>query len=104
MSDKISRRDFLKLAGVISAAAFISLASAIDLGEGNPTGSTGLAGSTNDSETAGSASDSAQSALSDGDTSGACFQQCPRGCSYPGHCRRYTDANGNNRCDLGECL
>lgn len=33
-----------------------------------------------------------------------CTVRCPRGCSYPGHCRRYTDSNGNNRCDLGECL
>lgn len=28
--------------------------------------------------------------------------RCTRGCSYPGHCRRYTDSNGNNRCDLSE--
>ena len=34
----------------------------------------------------------------------SCTVRCPRGCSYPGHCRRYTDANQNNRCDLGECL
>jgi hypothetical protein len=33
-----------------------------------------------------------------------CTVRCPRGCSYPGRCRRYTDANGNNKCDLGECL
>ena len=34
----------------------------------------------------------------------ACSVRCPRGCSYPGRCRKYTDANGNDRCDLGECL
>ena len=33
-----------------------------------------------------------------------CTVRCNRGCSYPGHCRRYTDANGNGLCDLGECL
>lgn len=27
---------------------------------------------------------------------------CNRGCSYPGHCRRYTDQNGNGICDLTE--
>lgn len=27
---------------------------------------------------------------------------CNRDCSYPGHCRRYTDQNNNGRCDLGE--
>lgn len=32
-----------------------------------------------------------------------CTVQCNRGCSYPGHCRRYTDANQNGKCDLGEC-
>jgi hypothetical protein len=34
----------------------------------------------------------------------ACTVRCSRGCSYPGHCRRYVDSNSNNRCDLGECL
>jgi len=33
-----------------------------------------------------------------------CTVRCNRGCSFPGHCRRYTDSNNNNRCDLGECL
>ncbi len=33
-----------------------------------------------------------------------CSVRCPRGCSFPGHCRRYADSNGNGRCDLGECL
>jgi hypothetical protein len=28
--------------------------------------------------------------------------RCPNGCSFPGRCRRYTDSNGNGRCDLGE--
>jgi hypothetical protein len=37
-------------------------------------------------------------------TASTCSAQCPRGCSYPGHCRKYTDANSNNRCDLGECV
>jgi hypothetical protein len=34
----------------------------------------------------------------------ACQVRCNRRCSYPGHCRRYTDSNKNGRCDLGECL
>ncbi|QRN84136.1 hypothetical protein JR338_05190 [Chloroflexota bacterium] len=37
-------------------------------------------------------------------TESNCTVQCARGCSYPSHCRRYTDANGNGLCDLGECL
>jgi hypothetical protein len=37
-------------------------------------------------------------------TSSACVVRCPNGCSYPGRCKRYTDSNGNNRCDWGECM
>lgn len=33
-----------------------------------------------------------------------CTVQCPRGCAFPGQCRRYTDQNANGLCDLGECL
>lgn len=33
-----------------------------------------------------------------------CTVSCPRGCSYPGRCRRYVDTNGNGKCDNGECL
>ena len=37
-------------------------------------------------------------------SSTACTIRCNKGCSYPGHCRRYVDTNRNNRCDLGECM
>lgn len=37
-------------------------------------------------------------------TASACVVRCPKGCAYPGSCRRYADANHNNLCDLGECL
>ncbi len=33
----------------------------------------------------------------------SCIYLCPRRCSYPGRCRRYTDVNANQRCDWGEC-
>lgn len=33
-----------------------------------------------------------------------CSVQCPKGCAFPGRCRRYIDQNGNGLCDLGECL
>ena len=35
-------------------------------------------------------------------SSGTTSVRCNRGCSYPGHCRRYEDTNGNNICDLSE--
>ena len=121
------RRDFLKLAGVIGAAAFISLASALDLDESQAASSSSQAADAAaeaaveaDSDPAefgqsspansvtsggvyGEASGGVYGGVSGG-VSGGCSQLCPRGCTYPGHCRRYTDANGNNRCDLGECL
>jgi hypothetical protein len=34
----------------------------------------------------------------------ACSVLCPRGCSFPGRCRKYVDSNGNGKCDRGECL
>ncbi len=34
----------------------------------------------------------------------SCQVRCPKGCSYPGQCRRYIDSNQNRKCDLGECL
>ncbi len=34
----------------------------------------------------------------------SCVVRCPRGCSYPGRCHKYTDSNSNQKCDLGECL
>lgn len=33
-----------------------------------------------------------------------CQIRCPKGCSFPGRCRRYTDQNSNGLCDLGECM
>lgn len=38
------------------------------------------------------------------DTGSSCTVQCSHRCSYPGDCRRYVDADGNGRCDLGECV
>jgi hypothetical protein len=109
------RRDFLKLAGVIGAAAFISLASALDLDGSQAAGISSQAaeaGAEAATDVDSAAADSGQSSWANraasGGTSGgmsaSCSVRCPRGCSYPGHCRRYTDSNGNNRCDLGECL
>jgi hypothetical protein len=37
-------------------------------------------------------------------TQRACVIRCSKGCSFPGRCRKYVDANGNDLCDLGECL
>lgn len=45
-----------------------------------------------------------QAAAVPSDSVNACTVRCNRKCSFPGRCKRYTDSNSNNRCDLGECL
>ena len=40
---------------------------------------------------------------SESTASNTCFVRCNHHCSYPGHCRKYTDADNNGYCDLGEC-
>lgn len=94
------RRAFLKLVGVTGAAMLIAVSQAL------PGAVEALAGDAAQAQTDAvtrqqiSSSESAQSS----DLSSGCVVRCDRGCSYPGHCRRYTDSNGNGRCDLGECL
>ncbi len=136
------RRDFLRLMGVVGAAAVVAAYSALGEGEqvaaevaqseqasaaqssaqpaANSSGSVEpsatiqqstaqpTAGSTPtvtqspaSQATATSSSSAASSSAVEDSTS--CFVQCNRRCSYPGHCRRYRDSNGNGRCDYGEC-
>jgi len=47
---------------------------------------------------------SAATGSSAGGSTSTCVVRCSKGCSYPGKCRRYVDANGNRKCDLGECV
>lgn len=86
------RRAFLKLVGVTGAAMLIAVSQAL------PGAVEALAGDETDAQA--SSQVSGQSSA----TSSGCVVRCDRGCSYPGHCRRYTDSNGNGRCDLGECM
>jgi Domain of unknown function (DUF4405) len=93
---KNGRRDFLMLMGVVGAAAVVSTLGALrDPAEasGEASGLTSLGAG----EVQGGSLQSAYSASS------ACTVRCNRGCSYPGGCHRYQDANGNGRCDWGEC-
>jgi hypothetical protein len=126
----MSRQEFIKVMGVVSLASFLALtnasgslsslqgtdaAASVDTNQSSSSAS----GSSVNSSSAGSPSASSPSASSSSsasqltvDTSSsaassassACVVRCGRGCSYPGHCGRYTDSNNNNRCDLGECL
>jgi hypothetical protein len=94
----ISRGEFIGVMGVVSLASFLALINA----------SQGLANVQSPESDASSSSTSVQtgsssSAFSSSETS-SCMVRCGRGCSYPGHCRRYTDGNNNGLCDYGECL
>ena len=92
----VDRRDFIKLMGGVSVVAMLAGVQALSGGD---------AVQTEEPSTA-QASESANALVSEssGSATSSCAVRCRKGCSYPGQCRRYTDANGNGRCDLGECL
>jgi len=105
-SARMDRRSFLMLMGAVSLPAILAIGRVLDggqdalaaiAGQEQATlnyGSQGLTQQTSSSLPKSSANASLT----------ACTIRCNNGCSYPGHCRRYVDTNGNNRCDLGECM
>jgi hypothetical protein len=130
----MSRQDFIKVMGVVSLASFLALTNATEsLGSlpgagttastssqpssspassspasspatSTPTASSPSASSSSSSASSASSQSSAGVSSSASSASSACAVRCGRGCSYPGHCGRYTDTNNNSRCDFGECL
>lgn len=132
----VTRRDFLKLMGIVGVASFLAFSSALkgedelqnaaaaaDATVANnetsaqaiPTNAPAATESLPEStaapttaaenvpvvETVPTAVPTTANAAS---ASTACVVQCNKRCAAPGHCRRYQDTNGNNLCDLGECL
>jgi hypothetical protein len=93
---RVDRRDLLKLMGGVGVVALLAGVQA--LGSGDDAGA--QASSTAQAE---ENTDTATGTSSQGST-GSCTVRCRKGCSYPGHCRRYVDSNGNGLCDFGECL
>jgi hypothetical protein len=94
---QIGRRDFIRMMGIVGIASVLALGSAASgLRDANvePTSD----------EEATSNTESFSASLDTYTSDPSCSVQCGRSCSYPGHCRRYTDNNGNNRCDFGECV
>jgi hypothetical protein len=90
----VDRRDFMRIMGIVGAAALLGGVRVLaDVGTGTETSSASEASMT----------ESAQASTSSATGTSSCTVRCSRRCSYPGHCRRYADANGNGRCDLGEC-
>jgi hypothetical protein len=94
----ISRSEFLGVMGVVGLASFLALINASDgLADTQVAESDASRSSTSD-QSGSSVSASSSSGTSD------CTVRCGHRCSYPGHCRRYSDANNNGLCDFGECL
>lgn len=93
----MGRREFMRLMGGVGAVALLAGLNALGgLEEG---GQAVEASAT----TLGTGSTRVRKAVEGAVATTACTMRCGRRCSYPGHCRRYTDTNGNGRCDLGEC-
>ncbi|HSD85287.1 MAG TPA: DUF4405 domain-containing protein [Anaerolineae bacterium] len=100
-STGIGRREFLHLMGGVSAVAVIAAGSAVhELTQTAPAATSTITPSTQSE----SASPSTGSVSAQSQSADTCVVRCQRRCSYPGHCRRYTDSNNNGRCDLGECM
>ena len=94
-----SRRDFLKMMGIVGAASLVAMGSSLhSLQE-----AAGAQETTAESTAATASSITATRSSSSSSSSTSCVVACNRRCSYPGHCRRSTDSNNNGRCDLGEC-
>ena len=101
-SNSLDRGDFLRLMGIVSAAALLATVSA--LREEEASIESASASQAEIEEEIPAQVSSRSGASSGSSSSSGCSVRCTRGCSYPGHCRKYVDANNNNRCDLGECM
>jgi hypothetical protein len=96
----ISRSEFLGVMGVVGLASLLALIPAAESLTNSPT----AASSSSSDQAASQASITSYSNSSSSSGTSACAVQCGHGCSYPGHCRRYSDSNNNGLCDFGECL
>jgi len=107
----LDRRQFLKWMGWVGAAAVVGAGAGLrGIGSAMTTAApaeqaspqTAVAEATQTTSTASSSTPS--SAVTQSTTPSTCTVRCRNACSYPGHCKRYTDSNGNGRCDYGECM
>ncbi len=95
-ASQVNRRDFIRLMAGVSAVALLAGAKALGGTAGDEAEASASAASTSTTST--------RTTRSSTGASGSCSVRCGKRCSYPGHCRKYTDSNDNGRCDLGECL
>lgn len=113
-NNRMGRKEFLQVLGVVGAASVIAFSKAaaglettssvggeqiasLDSTDQVVSAQSGTTTSSSQTETE-TVSVPAETATS------ACSVRCPRGCSFPGHCHKYQDSNNNNLCDYGECL
>lgn len=95
-ANALGRREFLRLMGGVSTVAVIATIGAVDALKTSVAAA--ATQTTNATTTTGTTQNTANTQAST-----SCVVRCNKGCSYPGHCRRYVDSNGNGKCDLGEC-
>jgi hypothetical protein len=113
----VTRRDFLKVSGVLGAATVLTVHSLFDETVeaqaqstiandrvDTPRPSATAQASPVDPALGISAGADPSTAAQTAPTAAACVVLCPNGCFYPGRCRRYVDRNDNGKCDNGECL
>jgi hypothetical protein len=105
-----SRREFLKLMGVVGAASLLPMVNVLDAliqdqAQAASSNSVVRATSTTITSTSSRAiTNSTTSKSTTNSTATNCTVRCSKACSYPGRCRKYVDSNNNRRCDLGECV
>ncbi|MBN2556451.1 MAG: ferric reductase-like transmembrane domain-containing protein [Anaerolineales bacterium] len=111
----LERRDFIKVAGVVSGAYILAIAGVVR-NDVRTRRDPGGDSSTRDEpdpaelpephkEAPSSWVDevSTPSEVDETGTEADCVVRCRRGCTFPGECRHYVDDDGNGRCDFGEC-
>jgi hypothetical protein len=110
-ANRVERRDFLKLMGIVGAAAVVAVHGALDGTQGTAWGVSSSSQVEAIPQTPATVSDAQPGSAASSSTpqstaasSVRCVIRCHNGCSYPGRCHRYRDSNANGRCDLGECV
>jgi hypothetical protein len=132
-SNAMTRRDFLKLMGIVGAASLAAISFTLNSSQSAQASSTASDSSKSNNlskvqsgVTASSATGesvpvteatptaaseavtvtqmySPSSTSTTTTTTTSCTVLCSKHCPFPGQCRRYVDTNGNGYCDRGEC-
>ena len=102
-ANALGRREFLRLMGGVSTVAVIATIGVVDALKATSAATAVATSTTATAPTTSSTTGTTQTTTSTQQTGSSCVVRCNKGCSYPGHCRRYTDSNNNGKCDLGEC-